>query len=248
MEIQRPLERPSFLQRSIQIGSRPPRAQPRAPDRVPSAASSMSEHCQITGPPPLLRPCSLLCPSLFSFFSLSPNISISLCNSQQHETTMATRGTELRRSSDLHGPRPPTRSSSPPSFDPLGVVPQVAGPPYKLCRRRQTCFPCSTPDSASSSSPATARAPRPSVSSRSPSSSTCTPCQARPRARRREQPEHLSDRRHRDSPGLVRPCVPCLLPAKFAAAVLFLPGERFASASRTIQARPALTLGIDRAK
>ncbi|XBH94557.1 hypothetical protein VPH35_085302 [Triticum aestivum] len=65
---------------------------------------------------------------------------------------------------------------------------------------------------------------------------------------RREQPEHLSDRRHRDSPGPTRPCVPCLLPAKFAAAVLFLPDGRFASASRTSQARPALTLCIDRAK
>uniref|UniRef100_A0A8R7U747 Uncharacterized protein n=1 Tax=Triticum urartu TaxID=4572 RepID=A0A8R7U747_TRIUA len=86
------------------------------------------------------------------------------------------------------------------------------------------------------------------ASSRSPPSYTCTPRRARPRARRREQPEHLSDRRHRDSPGPARPCVPCLLPAKFTAAILFLPDGRFPSASRTSQACPALTLCIDRAR
>ena len=52
---------------------------------------------------------------------------------------MVARGMELRRSSDLHGPRPPTRNSSPPSFDPLEAVPpgrqtslQAPSPPSNL--------------------------------------------------------------------------------------------------------------------
>ncbi|XBI71494.1 hypothetical protein VPH35_065705 [Triticum aestivum] len=45
----------------------------------------------------------------------------------------------------------------------------------------------------------------------------------------------------------MRPCVPCLLPAKFVVAVLSLLGERLASALRTSQARPGLTLCMDRA-
>ncbi|KAM3347834.1 hypothetical protein ACQJBY_021633 [Aegilops geniculata] len=62
-------------------------------------------------------------------------------------------------------PRPPTRSSSPPSSDPLEAIPQVVGPPCKL-RRRHSPSRCRLHDLHPTRFPCT----------RGPCSSPATPC------------------------------------------------------------------------